>query len=426
MKFIKTITNFVLIVSIYLTIVNSSNCENDSTDSEQSNTSIINIECSGANCNVDQSKIFFKNNFLTISSAGSYRIYGDLNGQILIDASEEDFVQLILDEIHIESRFGPTILIAGAKKVTLTLNNESILYDNLYNSNGATIHSLSNLTFNGKGNLKIINRNNITILCNKELKLVEGQITVGIIEQHLMEDKNLIAILNEDGSLKDVRTEDKNLREILSNDKNLRAIPLEQLMEDKNLKLIQAEDGNLRIIQAEDDSLGAISLEQLMKDENLKKILAKNISLTTIIAKNSICIGDNFNIVNELVDEKDIPSDSIGSPGNSGGVGSSPTTTTTGILATTCSSAILSQGYPCCPSNCVVVYVDECGTWGVYSDRWCGCKGGGNNNYSCQPNILRQGYKCCSYHNCRLILKDESGKWGVENGQWCGLHFNCK
>jgi len=103
-----------------------------------------------------------------------------------------------------------------------------------------------------------------------------------------------------------------------------------------------------------------------------------------------------------------------------------PTTTTTKILATTCSSAILKQGYPCCPSNCVVVYVDENGTWGVYSNRWCGCKGGGNNNYSCQTNILRQGYKCCSYDNCRLILKDESGKWGVENGQWCGLHYNCK
>jgi len=92
----------------------------------------------------------------------------------------------------------------------------------------------------------------------------------------------------------------------------------------------------------------------------------------------------------------------------------------------TCSSAIKMQGYPCCPSNCVVVYVDEYGTWGIINNRWCGCKGGGNNDYSCQSSIIKQGYKCCSRDNCKVILKDESGRWGVENKQWCGIHYDCK
>jgi len=338
MNYSNTIIIFILIFSIHVYTINSFNCEYDIIETKQSNTSIININCKGDICNVDnQENKLSDKYFLKINSAGTYNIQGELNGQILVEASEEDFVHLIFEGIKIESKYGPAILIAGAEKVTLTLNGENTLSYSETNSNGATFYSISNLTINGKGKLNIKNKDKDAIFCAKELKLISGIISIEIV------------------------------------------VPLKQKIHDNP---------------------------------------------TTIIAKDSIYIDDNlkfeYEIINDSKDTIPIPSISANPPK------SLSTTTTSRILATTCSSAILSQGYPCCPSNCVVVYVDECGTWGVYSNRWCGCKGGGNNNYSCQPNILRQGYKCCSYHNCRLILKDESGKWGVENGQWCGLHFNCK
>ncbi|OUM60014.1 family 11 glycoside hydrolase, partial [Piromyces sp. E2] len=89
-----------------------------------------------------------------------------------------------------------------------------------------------------------------------------------------------------------------------------------------------------------------------------------------------------------------------------------------------CPSTILDQGYPCCSdSQCVIVYTDESGDWGVENNNWCGC---GDRvpepptPSSCPSTILDQGYPCCSDNKCVVVYTDESGDWGVEDGNWCG------
>jgi endo-1,4-beta-xylanase len=77
-----------------------------------------------------------------------------------------------------------------------------------------------------------------------------------------------------------------------------------------------------------------------------------------------------------------------------------------------CSSKITSQGYKCCPSNCIVVYQDQDGNWGVNNDEWCGC---GTETNVC---VGAQGYPCCK-STSQVIYTDEDGKWGVENNDWC-------
>ncbi|OUM60013.1 family 11 glycoside hydrolase [Piromyces sp. E2] len=89
-----------------------------------------------------------------------------------------------------------------------------------------------------------------------------------------------------------------------------------------------------------------------------------------------------------------------------------------------CSSTILDQGYPCCSdSECVVVYTDEFGDWGVEDGHWCGC---GNKvpepqkPSSCPSSISDQGYPCCSDSECVVVYTDEFGDWSIENNDWCG------
>jgi len=100
---------------------------------------------------------------------------------------------------------------------------------------------------------------------------------------------------------------------------------------------------------------------------------------------------------------------------------SAPTTTTqqpqpTSVNPTTgnqkCSSKIISQGYACCSSNCVVVYTDSDGTWGVENGKWCGC---GTDSNVC---IGAQGYPCCKSTK-QVQFVDGDGNWGIENGNWC-------
>ncbi|KAG4088722.1 hypothetical protein H8356DRAFT_1056260 [Neocallimastix lanati (nom. inval.)] len=86
-----------------------------------------------------------------------------------------------------------------------------------------------------------------------------------------------------------------------------------------------------------------------------------------------------------------------------------------------CSQAILSQGYKCCSSDCVVIFTDDDGTWGIENDEWCGC----NTVSSCPFSITSQGYKCCKDNNCSVIETDDAGKWGIEDDDWCGISNKC-
>jgi len=89
--------------------------------------------------------------------------------------------------------------------------------------------------------------------------------------------------------------------------------------------------------------------------------------------------------------------------------GTAPSTKT----VTTCSSKITSQGYKCCSSNCVVVYSDNDGNWGVEGNEWCGCA-------SKAPTTCTSvnGYPCCKTTKS-VYYVDQDGEWGVENGEWC-------
>jgi lysophospholipase L1-like esterase len=78
-----------------------------------------------------------------------------------------------------------------------------------------------------------------------------------------------------------------------------------------------------------------------------------------------------------------------------------------------CSSNITRQGYKCCSKNCVVVYTDNDGTWGVENEEWCGCSTG-------NPNVCvgAQGYPCCKSTK-QVYYTDDDGSWGIEDGDWC-------
>ncbi|ORX61209.1 hypothetical protein BCR36DRAFT_264837, partial [Piromyces finnis] len=76
-----------------------------------------------------------------------------------------------------------------------------------------------------------------------------------------------------------------------------------------------------------------------------------------------------------------------------------------------------SQGYSCCSSDCVTIYSDVSGNWGVENGDWCGCIN--KPNTKCSSKILALGYSCCADPNCEVYFQDESGDWGYES-DWCG------
>ena len=98
---------------------------------------------------------------VVIDTGGTYQITGELsNGQIHVQASKDEIVQLLLDNVYITCSNGPAIYVESAKRAIIILNDSSDNYlaDGTSYTNeelNGTIYSKSDLAFSGEGALKV-------------------------------------------------------------------------------------------------------------------------------------------------------------------------------------------------------------------------------------------------------------------------------
>lgn len=118
-----------------------------------------------------------------ITKAGTYILTGTLNnGSILINASKEDTVRLVLDNAHITSSNFAAIYSSQAKKVIISLpagTNNTIADASTYTKTveddiTSAIFVKDDVTFNGSGTLTIKANNKDAITSKDTLKLMEG------------------------------------------------------------------------------------------------------------------------------------------------------------------------------------------------------------------------------------------------------------
>ena len=129
-----------------------------------------------------------KDNCITISAGGTYRLSGKLTkGQVLVTGSEK--VKLYLDGVEITSPSGPALVCTNEKRTILSLakGSQNILTDSADNAdteiNGCNVSACAlfaqdKLTINGSGSLTVTGSSVDGIVCKDDLKLVNGTITV--------------------------------------------------------------------------------------------------------------------------------------------------------------------------------------------------------------------------------------------------------
>ena len=138
---------------------------------------------------------------LTITSEGTYVISGAIDdGQLLIDAGEEDKIQLVLDGVDITSYDSAAIYILSADKVFITTEEGSV--NHLTNTAGfaedadsnedAVIFSKADLTLNGEGTLIVSSADN-GITSKDDLVITGGTYEIEC-QGHALQGKDLIAI----------------------------------------------------------------------------------------------------------------------------------------------------------------------------------------------------------------------------------------
>lgn len=165
------------------------------------------ITLDGSKVSIEGSGATNEGNTITITSAGTFYITGtadDIN--FVINASKDDEVQLVLDNAQITSKTTAPINGVKAKKITITLNENSnnIItdaekYTTFTNEeeeepNGA-IYTKTDLVINGSGKLTVNANYNNGIVSKDGLKIVNTNIEVNA-KNNGIKGKDYVAIKN--------------------------------------------------------------------------------------------------------------------------------------------------------------------------------------------------------------------------------------
>lgn len=136
----------------------------------------------------DGANASFDNGAVTIGSEGTYIVSGALDdGQLVVDATNTDKIQLVLDGVDIHNEDGPAIHIKQADKCFITLAEGSVntLTDGLgytleddSDEPYATLFSKDDLTINGSGTLDVEASYRHAVASKDDLVITGGTLNV--------------------------------------------------------------------------------------------------------------------------------------------------------------------------------------------------------------------------------------------------------
>ena len=213
----------------------------------------VTVSLNGTGAEASSESVQISGSTVTITAAGTYILSGTLDdGTVIVDASKDDKVQLVLDGVSIESSDFAAIYVRQADKVFITLAEGTVntlvnggtftLIDE--NDVNAVVFAKDDITFNGTGTLRISSPAGNGISGKDEVTIASGTYEIAA-DGHAIRAKDSLAIA--DGSFKLYAVED-----------GLHA----ENSDDDTLGSIYIAGGNFEI-EVKDDAVHANSLLQI-------------------------------------------------------------------------------------------------------------------------------------------------------------------
>ncbi len=168
---------------------------------DKSTATKITLNDDGSTC--DSSLVDIDDNTITITGEDVFYITGSLtNGQIIVDADSGDKIQLVLDNVSINCDTSASIYVKNAKKVIITLaenstntlsnKSEFVAIDD--NNVNGVIYSKDNLTLNGKGTLTVDAKYGNGVVCNDDLVIASGIYNITSENKHAIKANDSVLI----------------------------------------------------------------------------------------------------------------------------------------------------------------------------------------------------------------------------------------
>lgn len=160
-------------------------------DASFDESSATKITLSGDSASVSGSGAAAEGSTVTISTAGTYIVSGNLtDGSITVTTSENDKVQIVLNSVKIACSSGPAIDIQSADKCFITLaegTQNSLSDGSAFTSEDANacIYATCDLTINGSGSLDVSGNYRHGAFSKDDLVVYGGTIRVSAVEDGL-------------------------------------------------------------------------------------------------------------------------------------------------------------------------------------------------------------------------------------------------
>ena len=165
-------------------------------DATYDEASATKIALAGQSASVEGDGASAEGATVTISAAGTYVLTGELSaGSVVVNASKEDKVQLVLDGASIRNETGPALSIQQADKVFVTLaaDTQNALADGASyaleegeDEPNAALYSKDDLTINGTGALTVEGNYRHGVNSKDDLVITGGAVTVTAKEDALL------------------------------------------------------------------------------------------------------------------------------------------------------------------------------------------------------------------------------------------------
>lgn len=160
-------------------------------DASFDESSATKITLSGDSASVSGSGAAAEGSTVTISTAGTYIVSGNLaDGSIMVTTSENDKIQIILNGVKIACSSGPAIDVQSADKCFITLaegTQNSLSDGSVFTSEDANacIYATCDLTINGSGSLDVSGNYRHGVFSKDDLVVYGGSINVSAVEDGL-------------------------------------------------------------------------------------------------------------------------------------------------------------------------------------------------------------------------------------------------
>jgi hypothetical protein len=168
--------------------------DDDDLEAQATDSGGTTITLLGTSIAVEGSGATIERTIVTITSAGTYHISGQLDdGRIIVDTEDEETVTLVLEGVDIASSTSAPITVAKAEKTVITLAEgtenrvtdgpDYVFEDPETDEPNAAIFSKDDLTINGSGSLTVEGNYRDGIASKDDLKITGGTITVTAVDE---------------------------------------------------------------------------------------------------------------------------------------------------------------------------------------------------------------------------------------------------